>query len=540
MSTPDYVVVGGGSAGCVLAARLSEDPAVSVLLLEAGASEAGWLKMRMPLAWRDTFMEPALSWGFKSEPQAHADGRVIPVPRGKVLGGTGSVNGMMYSRGVPADYDDWARGGLPGWSYANVLPYFKRAESNWRGANDWHGATGPLTVARHQPDRYFYPALIAAARELGFAELEDFHGAQIEGFSTPDFTVHRGERASTVARYLRPVMQRANLKVITGAQAARLLVSGGRVRGVDCVIDGAAQCFKCAREVLLAAGAISTPQLLLLSGIGAPRQLEAHGVPVVHPLPGVGCNLQDHQSLGVMFRARDPVSFDAQLRADRLAWSLLRWLLFRSGPVAGLPVAAQGFVRTAEGLDRPDLQMLVSPVSMAARPWFPLWRAGAGHVLSIACVLAHPASRGQVTLRSADPRDPPRVQLGLLEASADRAAFRRFVRFVRQYFATPAARALVASELLPGSALSSDAEIDAYVRRNVGTAMHPTSTCAMGVDADAVVDGQLKVHGLEGLRIVDASVMPIIIGGNTNAPVIMIAEKAADLIRGRPALEAGT
>lgn len=539
MSAPDFIVVGGGSAGCVLAARLSEDPAVSVLLLEAGASEAGRLKMRMPLAWRDTFLDPAVSWGFRSEPEPHADGRVVPVPRGKVLGGTGSVNGMMYSRGVPADYDDWARAGLPGWSYAAVLPYFKRAESNWRGANDFHGAAGPLTVARHEPDRYFYPALIAAARELGFAELDDFHGAQIEGFSTPDFTVHRGERASTVARYLRPALPRPNLTVITGAFATRLIVAAGRVRGVECLVNDQAQRFECAQELLLAAGAISSPQLLLLSGVGAPQQLEAHGVPVVHALPGVGRNLQDHQSVGVICSAREPLTFESQLRVDRLGVSLLRWLLFRSGPIAGLPVAAQGFVRTAAGLDRPDLQMLVSPVSMAARPWFPLWRAGAGHVLSIACVLLHPASRGQVTLRSADPRAPPRVELGLLEAGADREALRRIVRFVRRFFATSAARALVASELLPGSAVQSDGEIDAYVRRSVGTAMHPTSTCAMGLGTEAVVDGDLRVHGLEGLRIVDASVMPTIVGGNTNAPAIMIAEKAADLIRGRPALGAG-
>lgn len=539
MSAPDYLIVGGGSAGCVLAARLSEDPAVSVLLLEAGASEAGHLKMRMPVAWRDTFLDPALSWGYRSEPEPDADNRVVPVPRGKVLGGTGSVNGMMYSRGAACDYDDWERAGLPGWGYAGVLPYFRRAESNWRGANAFHGATGPLSVARHEPDGYFYPALIGAARELGFPELDDFHGAQMEGFSTPDFTVHRGERASTVARYLRPAMGRSNLRVQTGVLVTRLVIEGGRARGVECLVDGAPRRFECGREVLLAAGTIGSPQLLLLSGIGPPADLAAHAIPVVRPLPGVGRNLQDHQSLAVMFSAREPRTFESQLRADRLALSLLRWLLFRSGPVAGLPVAAQGFVRTAAGLDRPDLQMLVSPVSMMARPWFPLWRRGVGHVLSVACVLSHPLSRGTVSLRSADPRDPPRVQLGLLAAPEDRESLRRIVRFVRRFFESPNAAALVAGELLPGPAVRSDTEIDAYVRRSVGTAMHPTSTCAMGTGTEAVVDAQLRVHGLEGLRIVDASVMPTIIGGNTNAPVIMIAEKAVDLILGRAAREAG-
>jgi choline dehydrogenase len=463
---------------------------------------------------------------------------VVPVPRGKVLGGTASVNGMMYSRGAAPDYDDWARAGLPGWSYAEVLPYFKRAESNWRGANAWHGADGPLSVARHRPDEHFYPALIAAARELGFAELDDFHGAQMEGFSTPDFTIHHGERASTVARYLRPAMSRRNLRVLTGAHATRLILEGRRVCGVECLVNGESQRFECLREVLLAAGTISSPQLLMLSGVGPPAELAACGVPLVHALPGVGRNLQDHQSLAVMFSSRKPLTFEAQLRADRFALSLLRWLLFRTGPVGDLPVAAQGFVRTAPGLDRPDLQMLVSPVSMAARPWFPLWRRGVGHVLSIACVLSHPASRGHVGLRSADPREPPRVQLGLLQADADRVTMRRIVRFVRRFFATASAAALVSAELLPGDAVISNEQIDAYVRRSVGTAMHPTSTCAMGTGTDAVVNERLQVRGLEGLRIVDASVMPTIVGGNTNAPVIMIAEKAVDLILGRPPLQA--
>ena len=321
MSTPDYLIVGAGSAGCVLAARLSEDPAVSVLLLEAGASEVGCLKMRIPVAWRDTFLDPGLSWGFKSEPQPHADGRVVPVPRGKVLGGTGSVNGMMYSRGAAPDYDDWARAGLPGWSYAGVLPYFRRAESNWRGANKYHGATGPLSVARHRPDEYFYPALIEAARELGFAELDDFHGAQMEGFSTPDFTIHRGERASTVSRYLRPATSRPNLQVLTGAHVTRLIVDDRRVRGVECLVNGEPRRFECQREVLLAAGTIGSPQLLLLSGIGPPADLAASGIPLLHALPGVGRNLQDHQSLAVMFSANKPVTFEAQLRADRFAFS---------------------------------------------------------------------------------------------------------------------------------------------------------------------------------------------------------------------------
>jgi choline dehydrogenase len=535
----DYIVVGGGSAGCVLAARLSEDPAARVVLLEAGGSEAGRLRMRMPLAWRDTFMDPAVSWGFMTEPEPHAAGRSIPAPRGKVLGGSASVNGMMYARGCPADYDGWRCAGLAGWGYSDVLPYFRRAENNWRGASRWHGGDGPLSVARHVPDAHIYPALIAAAGELGYAELDDFHGAAGEGFAVPDFTVHRGERASTVARYLRPTMRRPNLEVVTDAFATRLLIERGRVHGVEYTVAGEGRRVRCDREVVLAAGAFNSPQLLLLSGVGAPAAIEPHGIRVVHDLRGVGGNLQDHQSIGVQFRASGPFTFDAALRLDRLALAVLRWLLLRSGPLAGLPVSAQGFVRTAPDLDRPDLQMLVSPVSMLARPWFPGWRAGAGHVLSVACVLLHPESRGRVTLRSADPRDPPRILLNLLESEADRAGLRRSIAFVRRLFATASGRSLVSAELEPGPAVAGDAALDAHLRRSVRTAMHPTSSCAMGTGPDAVVDAELRVHGLAGLRIADASVMPTIVGGNTNAPVIMIAEKAADLIRGRRAPEEG-
>jgi choline dehydrogenase len=533
----DYVVVGGGSAGCVLAARLSEDPTVRVVLLEAGKSDVGRWGMRMPLAWRDTFMDPSVSWGYLTEPEPHADHRVIPAPRGRVLGGCASVNGMMYSRGCAADYDDWARAGLAGWDHAGVLPYFRRSEGNWRGASPYHGADGPLTVARHVPDTVIHPRLMAAARSLGLKQLDDFHGAEQEGFAVPDFNVHRGERASTSVRFLRPAMRRANLEVITAALVHRVVFDGVRARGVEYSVGGTLERLDCEREVVLAAGAFGSPQILLLSGVGPAGGLEPHGIRVVHELPGVGANLQEHPSLAMMFRARGPITFDSRLRADRLALSVLRWLVLRTGPVAGLPVSAQGFVRTAPELDRPDLQMLVSPVSMMARPWFPGWRAASGHVLSVACVLLHPASRGSVTLRSGDPAAPPRILLNLLQAPADRAAFIRFIRFVRRFFATADARSVAQQELLPGEALQNDNELEAFVRANVRTAMHPTSTCAMGVGADAVLDGQLRVRGTLGLRVADASAMPNIVGGNTNAPAIMIAEKAVDLILGRRTAE---
>ena len=533
MIEADYIVVGGGSAGCVLAARLSEDPATRVLVLEAGPSERGRLKMRIPLAWRDTFRDPAVSWGFMTEPEQHADGRIVPAPRGRVLGGCASVNGMMYSRGCRADYDAWARAGIAGWGYDDVLPYYRRSEANWRGASQWHGADGPLTVSRHASDDYVYPRLIAAAEKLGYRHLDDFHGADFEGFSAPDFNVHRGERASTVTRFLRPAMRRANLEVATDALVRRVLFDGRRASGVEYEVGGQVRRARATRAVVLCAGTFNNPQLLMLSGLGPAAELQRHGIAVRQDLPGVGRNLQDHQSLAMIYEASGPFTFDRELRLDRMALAALRWQLFGTGPMAGLPVAAQGFVRTDPALAAPDLQMLVSPVSMLAQPWFPLWRRGAGHLFSVACVLVRPESRGEVTIRSADPRDKPVIRLNLLQAEADRIAFRRIVRFVRRYFATAPATELVSAERSPGPAVQDDAAIDAHVRKSLATAMHPTSTCAMGVDAQAVCDPSLRVRGVEGLYAADASVLPTIVSGNTNAPAIMVGEKAADLLRGR-------
>jgi choline dehydrogenase len=535
MKRIDYIIVGGGSAGCVLAARLSEDPALNVLLLEAGDDERKYFRIAMPLAWRDAFRDPRTSWGFMTEPEPCADNRRIPVPRGKVLGGSNSVNGLMYMRGHPRDYDDWAARGLPGWDHAGVLPYFRRAETNWRGASRHHGGSGPLTTARHIPDDFIHSRIIDTAESLGFRHIDDFHGEEGEGFTVPDVNIHAGTRASTVARYLRPVMSRSNLEVRPNALTRRLLIENGRCAGVECDIGGEIFTFRAEREVILAAGAFNSPQLLQLSGIGAPADLEPHGIAVKHPLAGVGANLQDHQSTAVVYGASGEFCFEKELRLDRLALSVLQWKLFRSGPIGAAALTVQGLIRTRPELDRPDLQMLVSPVSIFAKPWFPGWRKGEGHRISMACVLLHPRSRGKVSLRSADPKAAPRIQLNLLQAEEDRRGLREIIRFVRRFFATKPASSLVAAEQFPGAAIGSDAEIDAHLRKTIATAMHPTSTCAMGQGPDAVVDGQLRVHGLSGLRIADASIMPAIVGGNTNAPTIMIAEKAVDLILGRAA-----
>ena len=532
MKSFDYIIVGAGSAGCVLANRLSADPGVSVLLLEAGGPDNRPL-MSMPLAWRDTFMDPEVSWGFMSEPEPYADDRKIPAPRGKVLGGCSSVNGMMYSRGYPVDYDHWRQLGLTGWGYADVLPYFRRSESNWRGENPYHGGDGPLTVSRHTPDDVIYPKLMQTAEALGYRRLEDFHAADAEGFSTPEFTVHQGRRGSTSRRFLEPVRQRSNLTVETGALTHRVLIEKGRAVGVEYAQAGQVLRLHADREVILSGGAFNSPQMLMLSGVGPADELKAAGVTPVHDLPGVGKNLQDHASVGVMLAAKGPIAFDSKLRLDRLMLSVLQWRLFGTGVVAGLPVSAQGFYRSRPELEWPDVQFLITPVSMAARTWFPGWRGGVGHVLSAANVLLRPESRGQVTLRSADPNDKPRIQFNLLKEAADRETFRRMVRFSQRFFATEPAAGLIERPIAPGPDIRSDEEIDAFVRRSVGTAMHPTSTCAMGTGREAVLDEACRVRGIEALRVVDASVMPTIVGGNTNAPAIMIAEKAADMILGK-------
>jgi choline dehydrogenase len=422
-----------------------------------------------------------------------------------------------------------------------VLPYFRRSESNWRGETRHHGGPGPLTVSRHEIDNFIYPRLIRAAETLGFRHLDDFHGDEEEGYTAPEFTVHRGRRASTAARFLRPALSRANLQVVSGALATRILFESKRAVGVVYECNGTTLEARANKEVILSAGAINSPQLLLLSGIGAAEELRKLGITVVRDCAAVGANLQDHASIAGIFRASGPFTYEKGLRVDRAIRSAALWKLFGKGPFAGLPVSAQGFVRTRANLPAPDLQHLISPVGFDAQIWFPGWRSMRGGIFSIAHVLLRPQSRGWVRLASPDPHDKPRIRFNLLEAETDRTAFRRFIAHSRQFFATPPASELVSEELVPGAHVRSQAELDAFVRASVGTAMHPTSTCAMGSDDQAVLDDHLRVRGTESLRVVDASSMPLIVGGNTNAPTIMMAEKAADLILGtRPPVAAST
>lgn len=527
----DYIVVGAGSAGCVVATRLAEDPSLKILLIEAGGRDRHPL-MAMPLACGQVFYKPSLNWGFETEPEPHADHRVLNRAAGKVVGGGSSINGMMYTRGHPRDYDQWAQLGCRGWSHADVLPYFKRAENNWRGASEAHGADGPLSVSRHTPDAA-YATIAETARRLGYPVSDDFERDTPDGFGVTDFTTHRGRRASTARRYLYPALRRGNLTLLGETQTTRILFEGRRAVGVQVVRHGVVSEIRAEREVILSGGAYNSPKLLMLSGIGPADELAALGLKVVQDLPGVGRNLQEHPGVAMTFQPTQRLPFDDQIRLDRLAMSVIQWGLTGRGVVAGLPFTAVAFCRTRPELERPDLEFLFTPAALDARIWFPGWRRPASSSLGVTAWLMRPESRGWVKLRSADPMDKPRIFLNLLADPSDRDALLRGLRMVREFMATAPASSLVTQELMPGPEARTDEALLAHIRRVIRTPQHPTSTCMMGLGPEAVVDPELKVHGVSGLRVIDASVMPVIVGGHTNAPTIMIGEKGADLVRGR-------
>ncbi len=530
MTEADYVVVGAGSSGCVVAARLSEDPGAQVALLEAGGSDADPL-IAMPLTWMLLLGREDLNWGTMSEPDPHMDGRVQPLPRGKVMGGCSSTNGTMYIRGMAADYDGWRDAGLAGWGYEDVLPYFKRAESNWRGESADHGGSGPLSVTPLAKHPELYPAFVKAAESLGYRELADFNVPAPEGFAIPDCTIRNGRRHSTARAYLRPARRRPNLQILQQALVQRVLVEDGRAVGVEYMQGGIRKTIRARREVILSGGAFNSPQLLMLSGIGPATELKEHGIAVVRDLPGVGANLQDHPIAQSFWNATRPNTFDRDLRLDRLAWNVVRWFVTGKGTPAQSPLTIQGFIRSDPSQPRPDFQFQVSHTSFEARPWFPGWRDGAGHRLSVGAVHLAPKSRGRVSLATASPGDLPRVLLNFMAEEEDRQALRNAIRFTRRFFDSAAAREYVGAELAPGAAAEDDEALDAWLRATVISAAHPVGTCAMGTGPDAVLDERLRVRGVGGLRVVDCSVMPTIIRGNTNAPAIMIGEKAADMIR---------
>ncbi|WP_249009292.1 GMC family oxidoreductase [Conexibacter sp. DBS9H8] len=522
MSTYDFIIVGAGSAGCVLANRLSADPARRVLLLEAGGRDRS-PNIKIPAAFANQF-HTKLDWDFTTEPEPHVDGRSLYVPRGKSLGGSSSMNAMLYVRGRPIDYDGWAAQGATGWDYAGVLPYFIRAEDNSRGASEWHGAGGPLRVREQRSPRPLCARLLAASEAAGIPRIADYNGPEQDGVSMFQVTQSDGRRYSAADAYLRPVMGRPNLEVRTRATVLGLTLTGERVTGVR-IAQGRGEEVLTAGEVILAAGAIGSPQLLQLSGIGDPEMLRGVGVAPRHALPGVGENLQDHPFVTNIYHVSDTRTL---LGADKPK-ALAEWLLRRSGPLTSTVAEVVAFVRTRPGLPAADIQYHMGAAYYEDH--------GAetydDHAMVIAPVLVAPKARGRVWLASADPTAKPRILTNSLSHSDDLASLVAGVKLARRIAAAPAAAEIVIEELKPGADVDSDAALEEDIRRRLMLIYHPVGTCRMSdTDPRAVVDSALRVRGLEGVRVVDASVMPIIPGGNTHAPTVMVAERGSDLILG--------
>jgi choline dehydrogenase len=522
----DFIVIGAGSAGCAVAARLSEDQATRVLLLEAGGEDRNrWI--HIPLGFGKTFADPSVNWCYETEPDPGAGDRRVFWPRGKVLGGSSSINGMVYIRGQAEDFDHWRQLGNTGWSFDDVLPYFRRSEHQMRGADRFHGTDGPLCVsdvAQHP----ICEAFIVAATGLGFPRNDDFNGASQDGVGYHQTTTRNGKRCSTAVGYLRPAMQRANLNVVTGALTEKILFEGRRAVGVTFRRHGELCTAHAAREVILCGGAVNSPQLLMLSGIGPQEHLAGFGIPVVHHLPGVGQSLQDHYSAAIKLRCKLPITVnDVMLSNARKLKAGLEYYMFHRGPLSMISSPAALFARTRPELASPDIKCSISPFS-AERPQDGLHRFSG---FTMIAYQLRPESRGEIKLKSPDPFDAPAVYPNYLATETDRRTIVAGLKLCRQISAIPHMQSFVEVEFQPGSAVESDEELLDYARRRGGTVYHPTSTCKMGNDPMAVVDPELRVYGVDGLRVADASVMPTVVSGNTNAATIMIGEKAADMAR---------
>ncbi len=528
----DYLIVGAGTAGCVLAARLSERPDARVCLIEAGGPDRHPF-IHIPAAVAAAIGTRSINWRFLTVPQPGLNGRRNPIPRGRVIGGSGSINGMVYFRGHPRDFDDWAAAGNSGWGYRDVLPYFIRSESNadYPGS-PYHGTTGPMRVTYVRRPNRLNRTFLEAMALLEYRPCDDFNGPEPEGYGLRQGTIREGRRESTATAYLRPAMRRGNLKVVTDALAHRVVIEGGRAVGVDVERGGEVQRFAARAEVVVACGTILSPRVLMLSGIGGGAELSRLGIEVKSDLPAVGANLHDHLAAAVLMEMRDATSYGISLRAlPRGAWNVLEYALARRGPFASNVFESNAFVRTRAGLDRPDIQIVFQPARRNPHT-FPL---PLGHGFAVSIVNLYPRSRGRISLASPDPREPPLIDPNLLGAPEDVVPLVSGLQIARRIAgARPFAR-YRAIEVAPGPPVQGETGLADYVRRTASTVHHPVSTCRMGAGAQSVVDPQLRVRGVEGLRVADASIFPSVVGGNTNATVVMIAEKASDMILGRPA-----
>ena len=531
----DYVIVGAGSAGCALAYRLSEAGA-SVLVVEYGGSDAGPL-IQMPGALSFPMNMKRYDWGYWSEPEPHLGGRRLACPRGKVIGGSSSINGMVYVRGHAKDFDAWEAMGASGWSYADVLPYYKRMET-WDPAGhggdaSWRGRDGPLHVTRGKRDNPLVQAFVQAGRQAGYQLTEDYNGQQQEGFGPMEHTIHKGARWSAAKAYLRPALQRKNCNLIRGL-ARKIVFSGRRAVGVELLAGAGLKTVRAKKEVILASSSINSPKLLMLSGIGPAAHLAAHGIEIVADRPGVGQNLQDHLEVYIQMAASQPVSLFKYWNVFGKAWVGLQWALTRSGPGASNQFESAGFIRSAAGVEYPDLQFHFLPIAVR----YDGKAASEGHGFQAHIGPMRSPSRGAVTLRSAKPEDSPKITFNYMSTEKDWIDFRAGIRLTREIFAQEAFRPFVKHEIQPGFELQTDAQIDEFIRAHAESAYHPCGTCKMGAVDDplAVVDPQTNVIGVKGLRVVDSSIFPQITNGNLNGPSIMVGEKASDLILGKTPL----
>ncbi len=525
----DYIVTGAGSAGCCVAARLSESGRYRVLLLEAGPEDKGfWI--HVPIGYSRLFANPQINWMFESEPEPELEGRTMYQPRGKVLGGTSSINGMVYMRGNPADYDLWRQRGCAGWDWDSVLPYFKKAEDQERGSDRAHGSGGPLRVSDQAVHWELGDHFIAAGLEAGLPANNDFNDGEQEGVGPFQNTTDRKERWSTATAYLRPAKKRANLVVRTNAHATRLVIEDGRAKGVEFIADGVPHVARARGETIVCGGVYGSPQLLQLSGLGPAAMLAQFGVPVVRDMPAVGADLQDHFYVRLAFRCTRKMTLnDIANNPLRKLIAGMQYVFFKSGPLTSNGICAGGFARSDPRLERPDIQLNFSVWSFADRN-----RAGVvPHPFpgfTISAVHLRPEARGEVGLKSADPLAAPSIRFNFLKTQYDLQALTAGMRLARNITRQPAMAPYVAEELMPGKEVESDAEFEACIRRNGVSNLHPVGTCRMGADPAAVCDPRLRVNGIAGLRVADASIMPSVPAGNTNAPSIMIGEKAADMI----------